>query len=101
MASTVNFGFMGGYGQNLEALPALAEGYFRTDPSTTLIKLRQFAELLAKEIAARQGLTNQNVARASLLFSQTCLQYNCINVSYFLNYWLFVSRYRYRNKRRQ
>lgn len=56
MANTANFGFMGGYGQNLEALPALAESYFRTDPSTALIKLRQFAELLAKEIAARQGL---------------------------------------------
>lgn len=56
MAETANFGFMGGYGQNLEALPALAESYFRTDPSTALIKLRQFAELLAKEIAARHGL---------------------------------------------
>lgn len=29
MANTANFGFMGGYRQNLEALPALAESYFR------------------------------------------------------------------------
>ncbi|MBR2815043.1 MAG: type I restriction-modification system endonuclease [Reyranella sp.] len=35
---------------------ALAERYFRDDPSTCLYKIRQFAELLAKLIAARHGL---------------------------------------------
>lgn len=53
MANTANFGFMEGYGTHLAALPALAESYFRSDPSTALFKLRQFAEFLAKEIAAR------------------------------------------------
>lgn len=56
MADTASFCFMRGYGQNLEALPALAESHFRTDPSTSLIKLRQFAELLVKKVAARHGL---------------------------------------------
>lgn len=36
-------------------LGALAERYFRDDPATALIKLRQFAELLAKTVAARSA----------------------------------------------
>ncbi|GJD47149.1 hypothetical protein AFCDBAGC_5035 [Methylobacterium cerastii] len=55
MGSNPNFGFLEGYGATLMALPALAETYFRSDPSTSLFKLRQFAELLTKEIAARHG----------------------------------------------
>jgi hypothetical protein len=34
------------HGAHLAALPALTESYFRTDPSTALIKPRQFAQLL-------------------------------------------------------
>lgn len=37
-------------------LGALAERYFRDDPSTCLVKMRQFAELLARLIAARHSL---------------------------------------------
>lgn len=37
-------------------LGALAEQYFTTDPNTSLIKLRQFGELLAQLAAAEVGL---------------------------------------------
>ena len=54
-ATSTNFEFMRPHGAQLVRLAAQAEHYFRTDPNTTLIKLRQFAELLAKEVAARTG----------------------------------------------
>jgi type I restriction enzyme R subunit len=44
------------YERQFDRLGALAEGYFRDDPNTCLIKLRQFGELLAQEVAARVGL---------------------------------------------
>jgi type I restriction enzyme R subunit len=53
--TTANFEFLRPQGQQLVRLAAQAEHYFRTDPNTSLIKLRQFAELLAKEVAARTG----------------------------------------------
>ncbi|MFT4252554.1 MAG: type I restriction-modification system endonuclease [Caulobacter sp.] len=53
--TTANFEFLRKQGPQLVRLAAQAERYFRTDPNTTLIKLRQFAELLAKEVAARTG----------------------------------------------
>ncbi|WP_165184092.1 type I restriction-modification system endonuclease [Caulobacter soli] len=53
--ATANFEFLRPQGQQLVRLAAQAEHYFRTDPNTSLIKLRQFAELLAKEVAARTG----------------------------------------------
>jgi type I restriction enzyme, R subunit len=51
-----NFGFMRVYDPQFERLGALAERYFADDLNTCLIKLRQFAELLAQETAARIGL---------------------------------------------
>jgi type I restriction enzyme R subunit len=51
-----NFHFMSAYGPKFERLGALAEHYFTDDPNTCLIKLRQFAEVLAQEVAARSGL---------------------------------------------
>ena len=36
-------------------LGALAERYFAEDPNTSLLKLRQFSELLAQSLAARTG----------------------------------------------
>ncbi|HEX6016269.1 MAG TPA: hypothetical protein VFY87_31590, partial [Geminicoccaceae bacterium] len=51
-----NFGFMRGYEPQFDRLGALAERYFRDDPNTCLIKLRQFGELLAQEVAARTGM---------------------------------------------
>jgi type I restriction enzyme R subunit len=56
MLATPNFGFLAKQDQNLVQLGALAERYFRDDPSTSLLKLRQFAELLSKLIAAHHGL---------------------------------------------
>jgi type I restriction enzyme R subunit len=56
-AQSPNFGFLQPYDAQLFRLAALAEHYFRDDPNTTVIKLRQFSELLAKDIAARVGLT--------------------------------------------
>lgn len=54
--SSANFGFMRPYGPQFERLGALAERYFAEDPNTCLIKLRQFCELLAQEVAARCGV---------------------------------------------
>jgi type I restriction enzyme R subunit len=54
--SSDNFAFMRSYEPQFDRLGALAERYFSDDPNTCLIKLRQFAELLAQEVAARSGL---------------------------------------------
>ena len=56
MIASHNFQFLTTYDRQFVRLAALAERYFRTDPNTSLIKLRQFGELLAQEIAARVGL---------------------------------------------
>ena len=48
---TANFGFLDAHDAKLVQLGALSERYFRGDPSTCLIKLRQFAELIAKLVA--------------------------------------------------
>jgi len=55
VGSASNFAFLGVHDKRLVALGGLAERYFRDDPSTAIFKLRQFAELTAKIIAARQG----------------------------------------------
>jgi type I restriction enzyme R subunit len=52
MLTTPNFGFLSKQDPKLVQLGALAERYFRDDPSTCLFKIRQFAELLTKQIAA-------------------------------------------------
>jgi hypothetical protein len=51
-----NFRFLEPHDVQLVRLGALAERYFHDDPNTCLIKLRQFAELLAQLIAAKTGL---------------------------------------------
>ncbi|MDL1901514.1 type I restriction-modification system endonuclease [Anaerolineae bacterium CFX9] len=53
---SANFDFLEIYDTRLVTLPALAERYFRDDPNTCLIKLRQFGEALAQQLAARSGL---------------------------------------------
>jgi type I restriction enzyme R subunit len=63
-----NFQFLTAYDRQFVRLTALAERYFRDDPNTSLIKLRQFGELLAQEIAARVGLfSSQDEPQADLL----------------------------------
>lgn len=52
---SANFEFLKAHGLQLFRLATLAEHYFPTDPNTSLMKLRQFAEQLARDIAARTG----------------------------------------------
>src|SRR4051812_34036827 len=51
-----NFSFLNSHDPQLMRLGALAERYFADDPNTSLIRLRQFAELLAQLTAAKAGL---------------------------------------------
>ena len=55
-AGNSNFVILRSYQAQLWRLGALAERYFADDPNTCLLKLRQFAELLAQALAARTGL---------------------------------------------
>ncbi|MER8857585.1 type I restriction-modification system endonuclease [Mesorhizobium sp. M0757] len=55
MGGTANFGFLSIHDAKLVTLGGQAERYFRDDPSTAIIKLRQYAELMAKLIAARHA----------------------------------------------
>ena len=54
--SSQNFAFLGPHWSQLERLAALAERSFADDPVVCLIRLRQFGEALAQEVAARVGL---------------------------------------------
>ncbi len=51
-----NFAFLEVASPQLAKLGRLAERYFFADPPTALLKLRQFAEITAREVAARQAL---------------------------------------------
>jgi type I restriction enzyme R subunit len=53
--SSVNFGFLVQRDHLLVSLCGLAERYFAEDPVTTLMKARQFAELLVQRTAAHLG----------------------------------------------
>ena len=53
---SANFEFLRPYDEQLVRLGALAERYFKDDPNTCLIKVRQFAEALAQLTAAKAGL---------------------------------------------
>lgn len=50
-----NFDFLADHDAQLARLGALEERYFAEDPGTALFKLRQLAELLAQQVAARMG----------------------------------------------
>lgn len=62
MGASSNFSFLAAQDERLARLGALAERYFFDDAPSTLIKLRQLAEFLAKEVAARHGLLPANNA---------------------------------------
>lgn len=63
-----NFGFLRVHDPLLEHLGALAERYFTDDPSTALLKLRQFGEVLAQRTAAHAGLyTTSEESQVELL----------------------------------
>ena len=55
MGAPTNFAFLAVHDAALVRLCEQAQGYFRDDPSTTVVKLRQFAELLSRLIVARDG----------------------------------------------
>jgi hypothetical protein len=50
-----NFAFLEPHDPQLVRLGMLAERYFPDDPNTSLLKLRQFGELLAQLVAAQMG----------------------------------------------
>ncbi len=56
MPPASNFTFLKGQDARLAQLGTLAERYFRDDPGTAVFKLRQFAELLSKTVAAHNAL---------------------------------------------
>src|SRR5258705_12393033 len=62
MGVSSNFDFLGAQDERLARLGALAERYFVDDAPSTLIKLRQLGEFIAKEIAARHGLLPSSAA---------------------------------------
>src|SRR3984957_14793653 len=65
---TANFGFLAKHDAQLARLGALAERYLGDDPNTSLMKLRQFAELLAQLTAAKTGqLTKPDESQTDLL----------------------------------
>lgn len=53
---SANFSFLARYDDVLVGVAAQAERYFADDPVTCLMKLRQFGELLAQQLAARAGV---------------------------------------------
>lgn len=53
---SLNFSHLQACDDQLVRLGALAEKYFVDDPNTSLIKMRQFGELLAQHTAAQMGL---------------------------------------------
>lgn len=55
--TTSNFSFLATHEVLLVKLGEQAERYFAEDPSTSLIKLRQFAEILAKRVAVAVGVS--------------------------------------------
>jgi type I restriction enzyme R subunit len=62
MGVSSNFDFLASQDERFARLGALAERYFFDDAPSTLIKLRQLAELIAKEVAARHGLLPSSAA---------------------------------------
>lgn len=62
-----NFAHLQAAEAQLHRLGVLAEQYLRDDPNTSLIKQRQFAELLAQSTASRLGLFDPNEAQYDLL----------------------------------
>lgn len=68
MMRSANFDFLSAHDTQLVRLGALAERYFKDDPNTCLMKLRQFGEFLAQLTAAKAGLlTSPDEAQLDLL----------------------------------
>ncbi len=54
--NSLNFGFLEPHDNQLVALAGLAARYFPADPCTAIIKLRQFAKLMVKMVAAHHAV---------------------------------------------
>jgi len=68
MNQTNNFGFLAQHDELLVRLAQTAETCFAPDPNTTLIKMRQLGEELAKTIASRVGIeSGREVSQLQLL----------------------------------
>jgi type I restriction enzyme R subunit len=68
-ANQSNFVFLSEYDPLFLQLAQSAERAFSADPNTTLIKLRQFAEAIAQEVAARSGVAfDAQTTQADLLY---------------------------------
>ena len=66
--TSLNFAFLAAADAVLVFTAAQAERYFPDDPVTCLMKLRQFGELLAQQVAARNGLfTSPDETQSDLL----------------------------------
>lgn len=65
---SVEFAFLAKHDLLLVQLASLAERYFTEAPNTCLVKLRQFAEALAQQVAASAGVwTSDEKTQAELL----------------------------------
>jgi type I restriction enzyme R subunit len=56
MVANTNVGFLQTHDANLAVLGGLAERYFRDDPSTCLVKLRQLAGMSEKAAPRQEAL---------------------------------------------
>ena len=64
-----NFDFLSEHDPIFSQLAKTAETVFPSDPNTTLIKLRQFGEALAQDLAARGGIAfDEQTTQAELLY---------------------------------
>ena len=69
MPLSANFNFLSEHSPVFVQLATVAEQAFSSDPNTTLIKLRQLAEALAQDMAARTGIPfDQTTTQADLLW---------------------------------
>lgn len=66
-SASPNFAFLAAHDELLARFGGQAERYFATDPNTALIKLRQFTEVLAQQVAARSGVPSDDISLLDLL----------------------------------
>lgn len=67
MSRSANFSFLAKHSVQLERLGALGERFFADDANTAILKMRQFAELLAQLTAAKLGMWTSPEAAARIL----------------------------------
>jgi len=62
-----NFLFLSGSAPDLAIIATFAEQYYRSDPNSSIVKSRQFAEICAKYVAAKSGIY-QELNRQNFLY---------------------------------